>query len=250
MPISLLPCNATVAAAEDFLQSGLEELRNLPLSSKHKAIIDFLAPRGFRVVVQLEEDGRKKRRDASLNSWKPATGEIVLYYEADNSKQSEPEQAAPLQTVSESPSLASLIPPPIDARSAPESVSQPEATNPTLANASTAQEIRECCTALAEAERLGRDFISLKWFRDVFLLQRPYGWTPSQNSRIRVLNQAVQQGYIETRSIPNPKNPEFPTTTIVLDRTRSQSLIGSRFRPILTSGEPASEIIDRDRGAR
>ncbi len=234
MPISSKQIPSTIAEAELIIQKGLEGLRDAPLNDLIISALSFVAPEGYRIVVQLEEDGRKKRSTASISNWNHETGEIVMYFEPIGleSASASSLKAAPLQPdyVANSHSVTSTALP---------ALPQVEVQD---------QEIKECCELLAEAEKQGRQFYAIKWFRDTFLADRELKWTSTLQDRQRVLNRAIQDGYIETRSIPNPKNPAFPTTTLQLNREKSRLLLGSRFRPIATTGELASDIIIRERG--
>ena len=231
---------STVAEAESLIQQGLERLRDAPLNEAITSALAFIAPKGFRVVVQLEEDGRKKRSTASISNWNHETGEIVMYFEPLESTSSEQTSLQGLSVPSKESGPSQALP------------LQPAKVDTAVfqSGSATDAEVRQCCEALSDAEKQGRQFYAIKWFRDTFLADRDLGWTSTLQDRQRVLNRAIQDGFIETRSIPNPRNPAFPTTTLQLNREKSLSLLGSRFRPIVSRGEPASEIIMRERGER
>ncbi len=54
---------------EDAVESGLEILEQMNLSNAEVArALRFLAPQGFRPVVEFRESGRKKRRTASADN--------------------------------------------------------------------------------------------------------------------------------------------------------------------------------------
>jgi hypothetical protein len=111
-------------------------------------------------------------------------------------------------------------------------------------------EIQQLCAALAEAEKAGKSFISLKWFRDNDLTDRGYTWADSIGYRQAVLTKAIEVGAILTTSIPNPKAPQHPTTTIRLNReSKYAQAVAPRFQPIQLRGEgpSASELLLRDR---
>ena len=71
---------STISDIEQTVQTGLEALRNAPLSEQIASALKFLVPPGYRPIAQLEEDGRKKRSTAAASNWSPATGEIVIYF--------------------------------------------------------------------------------------------------------------------------------------------------------------------------
>jgi len=80
----------------------------------------------------------------------------------------------------------------------------------------TAEELQQCSEALAQAEAEGKPFIALKWFRDTALPSYSYPWTISPTSRQRVLTKAIESGIVALDKVPNPKSPQFPTTTVRL----------------------------------
>ncbi len=231
----------TIQEAETAIGVGLETLRNLPFNDTVSDALKFLLPPpGFRLAVQLEEDGRKKRNTASVTNWNHLSGEIVIFFEQISS--AVPQVPAGLSDLPHTSATANLKP------AMP--VLQPAPVAIVLSAGTADQDLRECCQALAEAEKMGRQFYAIKWFRDSYLPERGYDWTASVQDRQRVLNRAIQEGYIETQTIPNPKNPAFPTTTLLLNREKAKDMVGSRFRPITLRGEPLSETIIRDRGER
>ena len=110
--------------------------------------------------------------------------------------------------------------------------------------------IKQCCEALNEAEKAGKAFIALKWFRDSDLIARDYAWTASLATRQAVLAKAIEVGAVLTTQIPNPKAPQHPTTTVKLNRESEYALsVAPRFQPIRAKdGASASELLLRDRG--
>ena len=117
---------------EDAVESGLAVLGKMNLSnSEATRALQFLAPKGFRPVVEFREGGRKKRRTASADNWAPGTGEILITFD------------------------------PVEAGDAVASEQRAKAVSPNGG-------LDEVCQALAEAE-IGRSFVALKWFRDELL---------------------------------------------------------------------------------
>lgn len=188
----------TINEIERTIQEGLEALRRAPLNEKIMAALSFLVPEGFAPVVQLEEEGRKKRGNSSATNWDPEKGEIVIYFEP----------VAMTRPVRQEQSVAQ---PAAGRRNA-------KAQLPAEPAEATAEELRQCCDALAEAESDGKPFISLKWFRDTALASYSFPWTIAPASRQRVLTTAIESGIVVLGKIPNPKSPTFPTTTISLQR--------------------------------
>ena len=211
--------HTTIQDCEDAVEKTLSVLRNMDSSQmKTSPGMNILAPEGFRPVVELYEDGRKKRRTASANNWSPATGEIRIYFE--------PVEKAP------------------DSRL---ELATDTASNPGHA-------LSDLINALREAENSpGRMFVALKWFRDEYLPSTGLAWTRSPDDRQAHLAKAIQDGWILTSRVPNPRAPRYPTTTIRLNRQRlpeaGQAPL-NRFRPVPISGEPLSDTILRERGTR
>jgi len=237
---------ATISDIEQIIASALEALRPAPLSQNITSAFPYLLPSGMRLRVQLEEDGRKKRSTAAASNWNPETGEIVLYFEP-----ADPESSA---------GPASKLNPAIAPQSVPTSSGfipferAKRFANEDLQTANTPDvtplQIQQCCEALAEAEKAGKAFIALKWFRDSGLMGIGHSWADSLSHRQAVIAKAIEVGAILTAPIPNPKAPQHPTTTVRLNRESEYAkTVTRRFQPIRPrGGESASEILLRDRG--
>ena len=73
--------------------------------------------------------------------------------------------------------------------------------------------------ALEHAERDPHlSFVSLKWFRDVYLQKHGFAWAEDPDLPRRLVQQATESGVLLTHKVPNPKQPEFPVTSIRLNR--------------------------------
>jgi hypothetical protein len=237
LPASQPP--ATISDLEQIIANALECLRPALLNENITAAFPYLLPKGLRLRVQLEEDGRKKRSTAAASNWNPQSGEIVIYYEPE---EQEPQAIVP----SRNPGRAST--------SELNSVAQFPSASVASASSFASEEvtflqIQQCCEALAEAEKAGKLFIAFKWFRDVELPKYKFDWTASPDSRQRVIAKVIESGAIETRRTPNPKSPEHPTTTVKLNRKDAPQAVSKRFNPIVVRGEPVSMTIMRDRGS-
>jgi hypothetical protein len=109
--------------------------------------------------------------------------------------------------------------------------------------------------ALAKAQRDPQlSFVSLKWFRDVYLAQQGYAWAALPEDRRHTLVQAIDRKWILTSKHPNPKNPQFPVTAIKVNPVAEVRKIltqeagfGSAFAPITIAGEPLSTTVLRER---
>lgn len=219
----------TIEDAESQVQSALESVRNLPLSAEITDALKYILRDGYRPVIQLEENGRAKRSTAAATNWTPETGEIHIHFE---------KRSADLDRT--------------QVKSAPVAVSSIVAAPPQpsrIVEPVSATEIAQCCQALDSAEKLGRHFIALKWFRDDFLTAQDFSWTTSDQRRQQVLAHAIDGGRIQSKKIPNPRSPQFPTTTITLNRSISTPAIAPRFQPIPVRGESVSSSLLRDRGS-
>ena len=221
----------SIEGRENSLENALLNLSQSAISGEDTESFGFFFRPGFRPVVELRQDGRKRRKSASDDSWDPATGEIFIYFEAM------PESSAvKLPTAS-----AVTIAPP-----------QPANEEQSLSS-QVSFAAKEMVRYLMEAESTsGHTFVALKWFRDEFLPSR--GWGEGVSERQRVLTEAIESGMIVTSKVANPKMPLYPTTSIRVNRahpaiiTKPASV--SRFRPIQVQGEPFSATLLRDRGPR
>jgi hypothetical protein len=230
----------TINDVEQIIASALEALRPAPLSQNITSAFPYLLPKGMRLRVQLEEAGRKKRSTAAASNWNPETGEIVLYYERADPEPSLTPTVAPQS----GPASAGFTPFERAERFANENLQNADAPEV------TPLQIQQCCEALAEAEKAGKAFIALKWFRDTGLMGSGHSWADSLAHRQAVIVKAIEVGAILTAPIPNPKAPQHPTTTVRLNRESEYAkTVTRRFQPIRArGGESASEILLRDRG--
>jgi|GEM_PF-441464 len=256
----------TISDIEQAVANGLEALRDAPLNEQITAALKFLTPPGYRPIAQLEEDGRKKRSTAAASNWNPETGEIVIYFERKEPESTQSTAAAlPVLDVNpeedqarreffakkERERKAGLIEDPWKISRAERPAATRNAMLATLAERNISDvEIEQLCAALAEAERAGKAFIALKWFRDHDLPTRGYSWTDSPAYRQAVLAKAFDVGAILTTKIPNPNSPQNPTTTVKLNReSKYAQTVAPRYQPIRAKGgASASEIVLRDRG--
>ena len=234
----------TISDVEDGIEAALEDIRTaqLGVSARISFAIKYLAPSGYSPIIELQQqDGRKKRRDADASNWSPDSGRILIYFERD-------EDAAFGAPTSSSPLISTQ--PVVSFPAAP--IMQPPASKsvePASDVVSVAQ-IEEVCAALADAERAGKSFIALKWFRDDALVTHGYPWVGTPEIRQAVLAKAIEVGAVVTNKIPNPKAPMHPTTTIRLNRDSAYAkAVPSRFNPVrAVDGASASAIILQDRG--
>jgi len=89
---------------------------------------------------------------------------------------------------------------------------------------------------LDEAERRGeQNFIGFKWFRDRCLVEAGFAWAAEVSARQSALTLAIQDGLIRPEKRLNPREPQFGTTAIRLNRAdpRVQNYLGES-----SSGSP------------
>ena len=190
---------------------------------------------GYPVQVEIFEGTRKKRRDASRESWRPALGEIRIRFDGG--------------VVADPSSVASLS----ERQSIAPSTSQSRALEEETGVSSRRIDL---ITSLGSAEeRPGFDFVALKWFRDLFLPAEALSWAESPSARDEVLRTAIQNGIVLTSKVPNPKAPAFPVTAIRLNRQHPEVVdalgqtdtAASDFQPVPIRGEQLSSTVQRER---
>jgi len=221
----------TIEEVESRLEQGLAKLRS-PEYKPLETLLQPLIPKGYRVHVSLVDKGdktgkkRKKRRNASADSWSPDLGEVRVYFEPEsaNADVTEAEQGP-----SESPANIRV--------------------------ASASEPTSDLIRALDRVEsRPGYQFVALKWFRDVALPGESLDWAQSDSIRQDILREAIGRRLILISKVPNPKSPQFPVTAIRLNRLlpEVQAILGeevsdSDFRPVEIRGERLSATVLRER---
>src|SRR5271166_118232 len=181
-------------------------------------------------VSLLDANGRKKRSDASANNWSPASGRIEIRFEPSSEERK-------------------IVTPPEDVRRADGKFGVPIAP--------LEIEIR-LLRALHRAESTpGWNFVSLKKFRDEILPHEPFapgGFQPSEVHWQEAIRRAIEKRWILTGKVQNPKSPQFPVTSIRLNRLMPevQEVLGHAkqdldFHPIHIKGEPLSATVLRER---
>jgi hypothetical protein len=196
----------------------------------------------FRLRLSLlNADGRKKRSNAVAQAWAPEKSEPAQFW-------LEPIAVAEPVRASEAAALTETLRPP----SKPSPKASPDATDESL-NIHPAE--AELLRALDRAESTpGWSFVSLKKFRDEILPVENIPCLRSDVERQNALRYAIDNRLILRKPVPNPKSPQFPVTSIRLNRLmpRVQAVLGQPkkdldFHPIHIKGEPLSAIILRER---
>jgi hypothetical protein len=212
------------------IEEDLSKLR----SSEYKtleAVRECLIPQGYRVQVQLlDKKGRKKRKDASADSWTPDSGEIRIRFEPD--PESSPKEKPTQPAVSGAPATSFLA-----------------GTRP------SSDPMTDLLRSLDRAEsKPGYDFVALKWFRDSVLPAEKFKWS-SDSARQAVLREAIEKRLVLTSRVQNPKSPQFPVTAIRLNRLLPEvqkilsagEVPASGFDPVDIRGERLSATVLRER---
>jgi hypothetical protein len=209
-----------------------EELEG-PFKSTLKRL-GYAVPENFRLRVSLlQANRRKKRSNAGSDTWVPGSERIEFWLE-------------PSADVSEAVGEKSSERAVAAITSAQNSVSQQNYVHPAEA---------ELLHALFRAESTpGWSFVALKKFRDEIL---PSEDTPSIRSDVErqsVLRSAIEKKLVLTKTVPNPKSPQFPVTSIRVNRLLPEvvAVLGLpkkdlAFHPIHIKGEPLSSVILRER---
>jgi hypothetical protein len=218
------------------VESSIAEELEAPLKRHGYSIHE-----SFRLRLSfLNADGRKKRSNAAAHTWAP-------------------EKSDPGQFWLEPSATAKTVLPSEISRKA-EVLSVPNATGDASPSA-TPQGVyvhpaeAELLRALDRAEATpGWSFVSLKKFRDEILPAEDVPSIRSDVERQNVLRSAIDKRLILKKPVPNPKSPQFPVTSIRVNRLMPevQEVLGKPkpdldFHPIHIKGEPLSATILRER---
>lgn len=190
---------------------------------------------GYSLEIEIYENGRKKRRDASRDSFRPGSSEIRIKF--GGAKRTS--QLKTSHRLDEDDLGASVA----------------EAPTP-VQRGSLGDKRIDIIKSLEMAEHLpGFEFVSLKWFRDSCLPAEPREWSSSSSERDQALRQAIKDGIVLTSKVPNPKDPAYPVTAIRLNRQNPEvvAVLGepviavSGFQPVSIRGETLSDTVLRER---
>jgi hypothetical protein len=199
-------------------------------------------PEGRRLTLSLlDESGRKKRCSASPDNWSPESGEIRIRFEPATPVV---EQATAATTTAQVGSpVASVEVSPLVEDAAKQ-----------LAN--NTERLAQLLRALDHAESTpGWSFVPLRKFRDEILSSETVPSMCTDAERHAFLDLAIKSRFVLVGKVPNPKSPQFPVTTVRLNRLMPdvQRMIGGDedqdidFHPVEIRGEPMSATIIRER---
>lgn len=193
----------------------------------------------------LNADGRKKRSNAVAHAWSPEKSEPAQFW-------LEPSTAT--EAVSTS-ALAQRVQAPAPAPVVAVSVASHGLDDVGGGSVPVHPAEAELLRALDLAESTpGWNFVSLKKFRDEILPAADVPSIRSDVERQTVIGSAIEKRFVLTGKVQNPKSPQFPVTSIRLNRLMPevQRVLGLPkkdldFHPIRIKGEPLSAIILRER---
>jgi hypothetical protein len=220
----------TIEEVESRLESSLEK----------SAALQPFVPKGYRVQVTLFGPKRKKTKSASAETWSPESDLIQISFERESEESSD--ERATLES--------NLTAPKAYVSDRMISGHHPD---PKLALPDSLSDLIRC---LDHAEsRPGYTFVALKWFRDVALPASAPAWAQSDAVRSNVLRDAIDRRIVLTGRVANPKSPQFPVTTIKLNRLLPEvrtvlgpgDSIDEGFEPIAIRGESLSATVLRER---
>jgi hypothetical protein len=203
--------------------------------------VGISVPESFRLRVSfLQANGRKKRSNAAADTWTPNSDLIQCWLEPSTAekKLSPPE-------ISQQDDLLSIA-------NETRAGARQNTAGPGVPIHPAETEILK---ALDRAESTpGWSFVSLKKFRDEILPSENLASVRSDVDRQNVLRSAIDKRLILTSKVQNPKSPQFPVTSIRVNRLMPevQTVLGHPkkdldFHPIHIKGEPLSDTILRER---
>jgi len=208
--------------------------------------LNYFIPDHYQLRVSLlEPNGKKRMRsNASADKWSPDFGRIQIWFEPTKPPSGDRHEVAS----------------PITAAPAPD-----EKHASTVGRASTyvhpaegelLKALNVLVGALDRAEsKPGWNFVPLKKFRDEILPGENLASMRSEVERQNVLRSAIEKKLVLLGRVANPRAPEFPVTTIRLNRMMPEvrRVLGQGenpdldFRPVEIRGEPLSTTILRER---
>ena len=194
--------------------------------------LGYSLPQSHQVKASLlDSNGRKKRSNAAADNWSPVMGRIEIRFEP---------------VVPEQEELNSQI---------SKTAAKAEKLSKDIAGVLPAE--ADLLIALDRAEaRPGWNFVPLKKFRDEILPQEHLPSLANTDVHHRsVLESVINKKFVLVGKVPNPKSPQFPVTTIRLNRLMPEvkAVLGQNgssdldFHPVEISGEPLSATILRER---
>jgi hypothetical protein len=246
---------------ENQIEQGFAKLRSPEFHPPEE--LNPLTPRGFRLRVTLKGgNDRKKKSTAAADCWSPEHGDsLVIHFEhepgIDPIRQAQQNAAVDKLMRDYGFSSGDFDPATGMLRVHREDrVAAPASHEAQTAAPADADPVRDLILALNQAElRPDFRFVALKWFRDTALVEGGLAWARSDQERQRVLKEAIVRKMVLTNRIPNPRSPEFPVTSVRLNRMlpgvasilRGSGQDADEFAPASIRGESLSSTVLRDR---
>lgn len=172
-------------------------------------------------VVQLRENGRKKRADAKGDYWSPETGEVFVTFQqlGDRVKgkmtaRAEEVLGKPEYHEKSGQRGSHVIPTPTlaPANTPVPNGEQPLASAGRMENPEVLDLLQHLHNAETQEKQRGGDWVALTRFRDQFV--SPVApWFMRRNE---LLQYCLGAGFIEKGKAPNPYKPAYPVTTVKL----------------------------------
>jgi hypothetical protein len=225
-------------AARNVKEVELEFSRKLEkLLSDILQDLGYPLPQSHQVKASLlDSHGRKKRSNAAADNWSPVMGRIEIRFEPAVPEEKKPNSRVATTAAKQPTAIAGKLPKDI------------AGVHPAEA---------DLLKALDRAEsRPGWSFVPLKKFRDEILPQEHLPSSANTDVELRALLESViSKNFVLVGKVPNPKSPQFPVTTIRLNRLRPEvkTVLGQNgnsdldFHPVEISGEPLSATILHER---
>ena len=225
------------------IESDFAEKLDTPLKNTLQEL-QYAVPQNYQLCVSfLDANGRKKRSNASSDNWSPESGRIEIRFE--------PKSMDSKTNISD---VSLSLPSPMLTNGGIEKT----VNHVPAANTSVPAMEADLLRALDRAESTpGWSFVSLKKFRDEIL---PTESIPSTSAKLtdvhwqELIRSSIEKRFILVGKVANPKSPQFPVTTIRLNRLMPevQVVLGGGksdldFHPINIKGEPLSTTILRER---
>lgn len=217
-----------IGLLEHEIADAISRLADLALPPELEALEALVPPVGMKVTVQLRHkpgmgfQRPKIKSNADASCWDAHTCEALICYQPDVRSGRDSEPAA-------------------------RPVSASQVVNP----------LADLVKILdrAEHDRRFPQFVGITPFREKYLEQYGAAWARDPAARNSVLTQATQQHLVLTGTVPNPKNPEFPTTAIRLNREHPEvrqilaitAAERSPFAPVAIQGGDLSSTVLSER---
>jgi hypothetical protein len=210
-------------------------------------------PTGYQLQVRLlDAKGAKKRRNGAADNWSPLSGRLEVWFAPAPAQQNEVVAGTP-DKMGNSPKSSGAL------QQVPEQV--PGAR--TYVHPSEADLVKTLDRAEADLLRVldhaeskpGWSFVPLKKFRDEILASEHVPSMPTAVEQEAVLRSAIEKRFVVVGKVPNPKSPQFPVTTIRVNRLMPEvrAVLGGgdgadlEFHPVEIKGEPLSATVIRER---